>query len=85
MVTLHIEIALNTSFALCRFAFVLTPKSADKSSKRTRRIFSTITISLNLIISGLIFIRQLSYRFGLTETSKRLEEGWDRIERITEE
>ena len=29
------------------FAFVLTPKSAVMSSRRTRRLFSTITISLN--------------------------------------
>ena len=28
------------------FAFVLTPKSAVKSSRRTERLFSTVTISL---------------------------------------
>ena len=44
--------ALNTSFFFSRslkigvnFAFVLTQKSAVKSSRRTRRVFSTIAIS----------------------------------------
>ena len=32
------------------FAFVLTPKSDVKSSKQTRRIFSTITKSLDILI-----------------------------------
>ena len=33
------------------FAFVLTPKSAVKSSRRTRRKYSTITISMGLCIT----------------------------------
>ena len=46
-----VQTALNSSFALLsqltiNFSFVLTPKSAVKSSRQTRRIFSTNTNSL---------------------------------------
>ena len=51
-----VQTALTTSFALLsqlenrrQLAFVLTPKSAVKSSRRTKRIFSFVTTFLILL------------------------------------